>query len=166
MLPAYVPNPIAALCGGGTPIDFNRNFGDGRRILGEGKTYRGFFIGVFVGVIVGALQMYLATRFSWTMLPVHTVISVFVLAVGALFGDLCKSFFKRRLGKKRGERWLIADQYDLVAGAFLLMLIVDPDWLFMYVTIPVLLIILIITPILHRLVNIIGYNSGVKDVPW
>jgi CDP-2,3-bis-(O-geranylgeranyl)-sn-glycerol synthase len=47
-----------------------------------------------------------------------------------------------------------------------LMLLIDPQWLFLYVTVPVILIILIITPILHRLVNIIGYYSGIKDVPW
>jgi len=166
MLPGYVPNPIAALCGGGIPIDFGRNLHDGRRVLGEGKTYRGFFIGILAGVVVGVLQMYLAKQFFWTILPIHTSISVVVLAVGALFGDMCKSFFKRRLGKKRGERWPIADQYDLVLGAFLLMFLIDPQWLFSYVTVPVILIILIITPILHRLVNIIGYYSGIKEVPW
>jgi CDP-2,3-bis-(O-geranylgeranyl)-sn-glycerol synthase len=166
MLPAYIPNPTAALLGGGTPIDLGRTYPDGKRILGDGKTYRGFVLGVCTGVAVGLLQMYLAARFSWEMLPSHTITSVCVLATGALLGDMCKSYVKRRLGKKRGERWLIADQYDLVAGAFLLMLIFDPDWLFSNITLPVFLIILIITPVLHRVVNIIGYYIGVKDVPW
>ncbi|MFA7152528.1 MAG: CDP-archaeol synthase, partial [Methanoregulaceae archaeon] len=36
MLPAYVPNSVAAATGGGTPIDLGRNFSDGRRIFGDG----------------------------------------------------------------------------------------------------------------------------------
>ena len=60
MVPAYVPNPVAALCGGGTPIDFDRNHSDGRRLLGDGKTYRGLACGVLAGITVGALQIWLA----------------------------------------------------------------------------------------------------------
>ena len=59
MVPAYVPNPVAALCGGGTPIDFDRNHSDGRRLLGDGKTYRGLACGVLAGITVGALQIWL-----------------------------------------------------------------------------------------------------------
>ena len=99
-------------------------------------------------------------------LPEHTLLSVTLLATGALLGDLVKSFFKRRFGKERGTKWPIADQYDLVAGAFLLLLIGDPAWLFATVTLPVFLIILIITPVLHRATNIIGYMFKVKEVPW
>ena len=50
MLPAYLPNPIAALVGGGTPIDLGRNFTDGKRVFGDGKTYRGLIIGIFAGI--------------------------------------------------------------------------------------------------------------------
>jgi CDP-2,3-bis-(O-geranylgeranyl)-sn-glycerol synthase len=53
-----------------------------------------------------------------------------------------------------------------VAGAFLLLLALDPGWLFANVTIPVFILILIITPVLHRVVNIIGYHIKVKEVPW
>jgi CDP-2,3-bis-(O-geranylgeranyl)-sn-glycerol synthase len=166
MLPAYLPNPIAALFGGGLPVDLGRSFSDGRRILGNGKTYRGLFIGIFAGIAIGFVQIYCSSAYSLTMLPVHTIVSVTALSVGALLGDLVKSFFKRRLGMERGESWFIADQYDFAAGALLLTLMVAPDWLLANLTLPVFIIILIITPLLHRLVNIIGYYSGVKDVPW
>ena len=46
------------------------------------------------------------------------------------------------------------------------MLVFDPSWLFTYVTWPILIVILILTPILHRAVNIIGYICGVKKEPW
>ncbi|WP_414674910.1 CDP-2,3-bis-(O-geranylgeranyl)-sn-glycerol synthase [Methanoregula sp.] len=166
MVPAYVPNPVAALCGGGTPIDFRKNYSDGRRILGDGKTYRGLACGVLAGIAAGALQIWLAGTYGWTFLPQQTAASITILAFGALLGDMVKSFVKRRLGKDRGQSWPIADQYDLVAGAFILMLVFDPAWLFATVTLPVLIVILILTPILHRTVNIIGYVCGVKKEPW
>jgi CDP-2,3-bis-(O-geranylgeranyl)-sn-glycerol synthase len=166
MLPAYVPNPVAALSGGGTPIDFGRTLSDGKRVLGDGKTYRGFVCGVLAGIAVGFIQISISNHFGWDFLPRQTLTSITLLSIGALLGDMAKSLIKRRLGKERGEKWPIADQYDLVIGAFVLMLIFDPSWLLTYVTLPILVIIIIITPILHRVVNIIGYVSGIKEVPW
>lgn len=166
MLPAYVPNSAAAVFGGGTPIDLGRKFSDGRRIFGDGKTYRGFLGGVLSGVAVGLVQILAAFTFGLDMLPRHTILSVFLLATGALLGDLVKSFFKRRLGKARGESWLIADQYDLVVGSLLLVLLVYPGWLVENITLPILVWIILLTPLLHRVVNIIGYYIGVKEVPW
>jgi CDP-2,3-bis-(O-geranylgeranyl)-sn-glycerol synthase len=166
MLPAYVPNPVAALLGGGTPIDFGRNFSDGNRVFGNGKTYRGLFIGILAGIITGLILIWFAGRVPVASLPKHTLLSVTLLATGALLGDLVKSFFKRRFGKERGTKWPVADQYDLVAGAFLLLIIGDPAWFFATVTLPVFLIIIIITPVLHRATNIIGYLFKVKEVPW
>jgi CDP-2,3-bis-(O-geranylgeranyl)-sn-glycerol synthase len=164
MLPSYLPNPVAALFGGGTPIDLGRNWRDGRRILGNGKTYRGLAAGIIAGILVGLLQITLVPE-GWG-LPVQTVSSVLILAVGALAGDLAKSFAKRRIGRDQGEQWLGFDQYDFVAGAFLFLLIGDPTWLFTWVSLPVFIMILIISPLLHRVVNIIGYLAGIKKVPW
>ena len=166
MLPAYLPNPIAALCGGGTPIDLGKTLSDGNRVLGDGKTYRGFVCGVLAGIAVGLIQIALVNHYGWVFLPVQTLTSIVLLSFGALLGDMCKSLIKRRLGKGRGTKWPIADQYDLVIGAFLLMLVFDPSWLFANVTMPVLIIIIILTPVLHRVVNIIGYIGGIKEVPW
>ena len=166
MLPAYLPNPIAALVGGGIPIDLGRNFSDGKRLLGDGKTYRGLIIGIFAGIGIGLVQIWVSGAYSWENLPEQTYMSITLLATGALLGDLCKSFFKRRLGKERGAKWPIADMYDLVAGALLLVLVVDPGWLFANMTLVIFILILILTPILHRVVNIIGYHFRVKEVPW
>ncbi|MDD1711043.1 MAG: CDP-2,3-bis-(O-geranylgeranyl)-sn-glycerol synthase [Methanoregulaceae archaeon] len=166
MLPAYVPNPVAAFLGGGTPIDGGKNFRDGRRIFGDGKTWRGFFAGVAAGVAMGMLQIFVYDTAGFTRLPVLTLPVVFLLSFGALLGDLVKSFFKRRLGKDRGASWPIADQYDLVIGPFVLLLIFEYAWVVSSITLPILLWIIIITPLLHRAVNIIGYITGIKDVPW
>ncbi|MBR6010969.1 MAG: CDP-2,3-bis-(O-geranylgeranyl)-sn-glycerol synthase [Methanomicrobium sp.] len=163
MIPAYVPNSAAAVFGGGTPMDFGRNYRDGRRIFGSGKTWRGFIGGVLSGIAAGILLIFIGNYFGFT---IHTPLSVVLLAFGALSGDLVKSFFKRRLNKESGEEWLIADQYDLVAGSLLLVLIFDYEWTITNITWLVFIWILIITPILHRGVNIIGYIIGVKKVPW
>jgi CDP-2,3-bis-(O-geranylgeranyl)-sn-glycerol synthase len=166
MLPAYLPNPVAALCGGGAPIDQKKNFTDGKRIFGDGKTWRGLIAGILAGIAIGLAQVWAAGAYDLTILPHQTVLSVTLLAVGALLGDLAKSFFKRRSGRERGAKWPVADQYDLVAGAFILLLVVNPAWLFAEVTLPAFICILIITPLLHRATNIIGYMFKVKEVPW
>jgi CDP-2,3-bis-(O-geranylgeranyl)-sn-glycerol synthase len=166
MLPAYLPNPVAALFGGGTPIDLGRNFSDGKRFIGDGKTFRGLFMGILAGIGMGLVQIWISGTYGLDYLPLHTYLSITLLATGALLGDLCKSFFKRRFGKERGTKWPVADQYDLVAGALILLLVVDPSWLYANMTLPVFILILVLTPVLHRTVNIIGYYMGIKEVPW
>jgi CDP-2,3-bis-(O-geranylgeranyl)-sn-glycerol synthase len=166
MMPAYIPNPAAAALGGGAPIDGGRILSDGRRLFGEGKTWRGLYLGIAAGLCAGGIEILAQRSADLAFLPGLTWPAVALLAVGALLGDLAKSYVKRRIGKKQGEEWLIADQYDLVAGAFALTLIFDPGWFFQVMTLPVIVIILLITPILHRLVNWIGFRTGIKDVPW
>lgn len=166
MVPAYLPNSAAAAVGGGTPVDFGKCAKDKKRYLGDGKTWRGLIGGIFAGILIGLLQIHLQGYFGWDFLPEHTIVTVTALAVGALLGDMAKSYFKRRAGKDRGEKWPIADMYDLVIGSLLLLLIAAPAWVFANISIWILIAILILTPLLHRGANIIGYLIGVKDVPW
>jgi CDP-2,3-bis-(O-geranylgeranyl)-sn-glycerol synthase len=166
MLPAYVPNSAAAAVGGGVPVDGGRYWADGRRILGDGKTIRGLFGGVLIGCVVGGIQIFAQKIPFLSGFPQLNFYVVILLAAGALTGDMAKSFFKRRAGIDRGGKWPIADQYDFVAGAFIFLLIGDTAFAISTLTLPVIIAILILTPVLHRLVNIIGYKMGVKDVPW
>ncbi len=166
MLPAWLPNPIAALFGGGRPIDGGRVLSDGYRVLGNGKTWRGFGAGVLAGLAIGGIEILVQGYPVPVPLPAQTPLSVLALAVGALLGDMTKSFFKRRLGKDRGAAWPVVDQYDLVAGALVLLALVDWSWLVANVTVPVLVFILILTPLLHRAFNLIGYAAGIKEEPW
>lgn len=166
MLPAYVPNSAAAALGGGIAIDGGLTWYDGRRLLGDGKTVRGFFGGVACGCLIGGLQILAQNSQIFSALPRLSPLPIVLLATGALVGDMVKSFFKRRVGIERGGRWPLVDQYDFVIGAFAFLMIGDPTFGFSVLTLPVILAVLIITPILHRVVNIIGYKIGVKDVPW
>jgi CDP-2,3-bis-(O-geranylgeranyl)-sn-glycerol synthase len=174
-IPAYLPNSMAVLFGGGTAMDFGKSMGDGRRVLGKGKTWRGFFGGAFSGSVIGLIQMGLAYPFDadsfWGFgeLPFAFIV-IILLATGAMFGDALGSFIKRRLGKESGDPTPVLDQYDFIIGAWLLIIIFQPYWFYDtfidgYQIIG-LIAILIITPLLHRAVNIVGYKMGKKDVPW
>jgi CDP-2,3-bis-(O-geranylgeranyl)-sn-glycerol synthase len=166
MLPAWLPNPVAALLGGGRPIDGGRVLSDGYRVLGNGKTWRGFGAGVLAGLAIGAVEIAVQGYPLPVPLPVQTPLTVLALAAGALLGDMTKSFFKRRRGKDRGVAWPLVDQYDLVVGAFVLLALVDWGWIVANVTIPVLIFIVVLTPLLHRAFNLIGYAAGIKEEPW
>ena len=168
MLPAYVPNNCAALFGGGTPLDRGRLFQDGRRILGDGKTFRGTFAGTVCGVSVGLLQNQIAPLLG---LPTfgggyEQLFILLALSLGAMLGDIVAAFFKRRMGLNRGAPLFIIDQLDFVIGAWLFVILIAPDWFNLHFTSTIILIVLIITPILHRVTNIIGFKMGAKREPW
>lgn len=166
MLPAYLPNNIAAIGGGGTPIDFGKKWTDNKRIFGDGKTIRGFILGVFAGILIGFCQIFAENSGMVPWFFPHSMIAVITLAFGSLLGDMIKSFFKRRKGIERGGEWFLIDQYDFVIGALLLTLLCDPEWMINTMNFSLIITILVITPLLHRTVNIIGYKMGLKKVPW
>ena len=171
-LPAYVANPMAVLWGGGTPMDFRRLARDGRRVLGDGKTWRGFAGGVLSGVVLGTiLSAAGAAAPALSFGPVPDFLRpVALLSVGALVGDLIGAFVKRRRGLPRGAKAPGLDQYDFLLGAFLLLLIGDPAFLgatyFAGDRIFGLVVVIVITPALHRAVNIVGFRMGRKKEPW
>lgn len=174
MLPAYLANPFAALLGGGTPIDMGKNFSDNKRILGDGKTYRGFVLGSVCGATVGFIQIliapYIAPYLSGYIDPqlfMHTsYLALLTMPVGGLLGDMTKSFFKRRMGFERGAMMPLVDQLDFVIGAWALTYIADPAWITGNFTWQIMITILVITPLLHLATNFIGFKIGKKDVPW
>jgi len=168
MLPAYLPNNCAVIFGGGTPLDLGRTFKDGRRIMGDGKTIRGTIAGIACGILAGLLLNYAAPHLGLPAFGSGTgQLPILVgLSLGSMLGDIIASFFKRRLGLKRGAPLFVIDQLDFVFGSWLLTFLLAPVWFENNFTPMILLIVLIITPILHRLTNIIGYMIGAKREPW
>ncbi len=173
-LPAMLPNSAAVLTGGGTPVDLGRSW-KGRRLLGDGKTWRGFLGGAGAGVLLGLVMLGISSLAGWGdnggYGPIGQALGVIVvLAVGSLLGDMLGSFVKRRLDVPRGAKMPILDQYDFLIGAFVLVAIAYPSWFFTsYIegwNIMALITLLVITPLLHRGMNILGYRMGKKDVPW
>ncbi len=174
MVPAYLPNSSAAYFGGGAPVDFGKTFKDGTRILGDGKTWRGTIAGAVGGIFFGIVQMALLYSFDYPFGEYGEtpkwILVLFCLGFGAVLGDILGSFIKRRLKVKRGAKFPLLDQYDFVIGSWLLILIFARDWFWENyiegVAIVGLIAVLLVTPFLHRLVNIIGYKIGKKQVPW
>ncbi len=145
-LPAYFANGMPIIFGGGFPLDFYKNWSDGKRILGDGKTFRGVLFGIGVGAGIGIFQ--------------GNVMLAFLMALGAISGDSIKSFVKRRLGYGRGEKFFPWDQIDFLIGATLLSSLVKiPRMEFV-------LIIFILTPLVHLVTNYGSYKLGLKKVPW
>lgn len=174
MLPALIPNSAAVLWGGGTPMDFGRSW-RGKRILGDGKTWRGFFGGALTGALFGVLQIGLAsssgTENTWGFGEWPDALAiVLILSFGSMIGDSAGSFIKRRFDIGRGDKAPVLDQYNFVVSAILLALLFFPDWTLDHYArgdgFLALIVLLALVPLLHRSANIIGYKMGKKDVPW
>ncbi len=155
-------------------MDFGRKLKNGSRILGDGKTWRGFFGGIFSAIVLGLILIGISIpfdeeHFGFGSFPDFLVI-IILMSTGALLGDVLGSFIKRRLGKERGAKAPGLDQYDFLLGAWLLLIIFKTQWfLDHFVFWPytgALITVIILTPLLHRGVNILGYKMGKKDVPW
>ncbi|WP_136689225.1 CDP-2,3-bis-(O-geranylgeranyl)-sn-glycerol synthase [Halorhabdus amylolytica] len=168
MLPAYVPNNAAVLAGGGRPIDGGRSWG-GRRILGDGKTWRGTAAGTAAGTALALVLDALAPAVSDVLgvtLPEFPIVVAVTLAVGAMLGDVAASFVKRRLDRERGAPVPGLDQLDFVVGSLVVTAVAAPGWFVDTFTLPVLAVVIVATPLLHVSTNAIAYGLGLKDEPY
>lgn len=166
LIPAYAANAFPLLARGKKPIDFGKNFYDRQRIFGDGKTIEGFLLGLFVGTLVGTLEAYLypgfnsyATQFG-VQLPYMSLFVGFMIALGALCGDLGGSFIKRRLKLPRGADAPLLDQLNFVIGAIIF------AYAFTQISAFMIIIMLVITPIIHRLACMCGHLLKIKREPW
>ena len=168
MVPAYIPNNAAVLAGGGAPIDGGRTVA-GRRLLGDGKTWRGTAIGTIAGVALAVGLNRLApgaASATGVDLPTFPLPAAVGLALGAMLGDITASFLKRRTGRERGAAFPVVDQLDFVAGALGCAALLDFGWFSDTFTLPVLVVVLVLTPVLHVATNGIAYLVGVKNEPY
>ena len=171
MLPAYVSNLSGLAFGGGKPVDGGKNWSDGRRIIGNGVTWKGFFngtvLGTLVGVVLGIVGTFYGDLSTLTggVIDLHVYGSIigglilgFLMAFGALSGDLVGSFLKRRIGLQSGEPAPFMDQLDFVLGALILsLLMVRISWSFF-------IMIVVLSLVFHLGSNTIAYLLGIKDV--
>ncbi len=145
-LPAYVANSSATLSSklfkSTHPIDGGLTY-KGSRLLGDGKSVEGFLLGVFMGTLTGAI--------------LGNLLHGLLLSFFAMTGDVVGSFVKRRLNLKRGEEAPVIDQLDFVAIPLIFYPPPRPEYA---------VIILFITPVIHRVANIVGYKIGLKREPW
>ncbi len=162
IFPAYVSNSAAIIFGGWKPIDFNKNWFDGKRILGNGKTISGSVFGVLAGFLV-AIALNLINP---TQLMNEAAIIGLLMCSGAIFGDMVGSFIKRRTNIKSGEPLVLLDQLDFVLGAIAFTLPLQLLGFTHIWSITTIVVVLIITPPIHILTNIIAFKLKLKKVPW
>ena len=168
MLPAYLSNISGLAFGGTNPLDYEKNFLDNNRLIGDGVTIEGLVHGIIVGTITGAILGLFFPNFlelySYSFVPIaytnifNGILAGFLLGFGALLGDAAGSFLKRRLKIERGRPAPLLDQLDFVVGALFLGSI-----LFSF-SVEFILLTCIISIILHLSANIIAYLIGMKDV--
>ena len=178
------------------PIDGGKVWSDGNRILGDGKTWNGLIGGsmtsglLCMAMVAAVDNGGMGTVFNdgstvfaspltgssgaWFELG-GTNLTAFILGsflgFACLLGDSTGSFVKRRRGLKReGDVSSKAPLLDTLPFAIMVFLFCQ---LFLgssvlaasELRLPMIILILI-TPILHRSFNLIGYKIGWKDVPY
>ncbi|HDI74262.1 MAG TPA: CDP-2,3-bis-(O-geranylgeranyl)-sn-glycerol synthase [Candidatus Korarchaeota archaeon] len=144
ILPSYVANMTPVIFGGGRPLDLNKKFIDGRRILGDHKTIRGFISGLITGTLVGCMQ--------------GRPLTGFLLSLGTMVGDSFGSFVKRRMGIEAGGSAPLLDQEGFLIFSILFTYPLEP------LSLDSLIFLLLITPVLHKATNMVAYHLKLKGV--
>ena len=177
------------------PIDGGRTLKDGNRMLGDGKTWNGLIGGSLTSGLLCILMVVMTNDGSgagalddttifasplsgagdaWFSVG-GTMMSAFVLGTFlgfmCLVGDSTGSFFKRRRGLKRegdiSSKAPLLDTLPFAISVFLAgQIFLESSWLADEALRLPMLILVLITPVLHRSFNLIGYAIGWKDVPY
>lgn len=167
MLPAYFANMAPVIVKKinlfAFPIDFNKEINN-KPIFGKNKTFRGLIFGIIFAIIVAYLQYLLySTEFFKNISFIeyrNWLLFGFLMGLGALIGDLVKSFFKRRLGIKPGEKFVPFDQTDFVVGALVfIMPIFD-------LTLQIFIVSLLLSFALHIIVNHAAFWLRIRSEKW
>ncbi|MDO8481325.1 MAG: CDP-2,3-bis-(O-geranylgeranyl)-sn-glycerol synthase [Nanoarchaeota archaeon] len=173
LMPAYFANmaPVIAMRAGllkglAEPLDGGRKFSDGRALFGSHKTYRGLVCAVLAGMLIALIQSFLL-RFAFfaplSVLPYDFPFLIgFLLGLGAILGDLVKSFFKRRVNLASGRPWVPFDQIDFVLGAYVLLSLFYSAFL----TASLFWTSLAVSFLLHVLTNHTAFWLGVRREKW
>ena len=166
-LPAFIANAIPVVA---KNIPFISTFSRPihATLFGKNKTIRGILAGIWAGMIMGGVCFWFK-GIALSFMPEYSdyynlysgwFASFFIgwwLGLGALTGDLVKSFFKRRLGIKPWVMFQPWDGIDYMVGAIIFLL----PWYFPGIM--GCLFLLIIWPILSLITNTIAYYIGWKE---
>ncbi len=154
LIPAMFANATPVVAKGRRPIDGGLRFIDGRRLLGDGKTWEGLIAGLSAGALIGVLLA--------MILKEPQIVYIGLLSsTGALTGDIVASFIKRRVGLERGAPAPLLDQLNFYVGAIALLYIAG-----FTITLTMFVILAVISGIAHLVANMIAYRLRLKNVPW
>lgn len=146
------------------PVDFNKTI-NSKPIFGSHKTFRGIIMAVIFSLAFFYLQKFLYQFNFFHNLSLldynqYGVLMGFLMGLGAIMGDLIKSFFKRRVNIKPGKSWIPFDQIDFVVGGLIAVS-------FVYgFTLKLAVALVLIAFFSHILFNHIGYWLGLQKGKW
>jgi CDP-2,3-bis-(O-geranylgeranyl)-sn-glycerol synthase len=158
ILPSYFANSLPVLAKGKIPLD-GGNYLNKHRILGDGKTFEGTFLGVCGGICIGLLLI-IAQNFGINVQYKMTLDLAIILPILSIFGDILGSFIKRRIGVNRGDPILFLDQLDFIILPLFVL------WMKYKFSLVSIFVVLLITLIIHIVMNKIAYVLKLKDKPW
>ncbi len=166
MLPAYLANSIPVFFTGKLPMDLGKKFFDGKRIFGDGKTFKGFIAGVTLSTMLYIpIAIFLKSAYLPELSILDKIALAFLLSIGALTGDFVGSFIKRRIGLDRGESSWLMDQLLFIFVAIGFAILAFPQISNRFDAIALTLIVTI-TFFMHLLFNQLAYRLKLKSVPW
>ena len=189
-IPELTGIPIFTIDGGRVMRDGNRILGDGKTWNGlVGGTLGGGLLGVLIHIFAEGNQISNAPFLdpiesygtnsvdiseAWFYIGEgsYTAFSLgCVLGLGCMVGDSLGSFVKRRLGHKRegkiSSQAPLLDTLPFAISTFLFgQLFLSPTVLASSELQFGMAILLLITPIIHRSFNILGFRLGLKSVPY
>ena len=167
MLPAYFANMAPVMVKKINlfvfPIDFNKQINN-KPVLGKNKTFRGLIFGVIFAIVISYLQflMYNAGFFRNVsfMNYQNWLLFGFLMGLGTLTGDSVKSFFKRRVNIKPGDKFVPFDQIDFIIGASVFILpVFGLTWKIFFVS-------LFLSLILDIIVNHLAFYLKIRNEKW
>jgi len=104
-----------------------------------------------VGTLIGLAESVVDSRLA---------IAGFMIALGAVLGDLLGAFVKRRLNVEPGKAFPILDQLDFILGSVVL------GYAFFQVGLISILLVVVVTPPIHLATNYGAYRLGIKKTRW
>jgi len=153
------------------PVDFGKNFSDGRRIFGDNKTFKGFIGMILFGIIFSVLWGMLSAKSepltvnnyfyrNYNNSLLYNVLTGTLMGFAYALFELPNSFMKRRLNITPGKNdisgmkrifFVFLDQADSIFGCVLVVCIFFPLPVWYY------FVYVLVGAVTHIILNILLY---------
>ena len=156
------------------PIDFGKNFADGRRIFGDNKTWKGMLGYILFNTLFSVLWGFACQgkalhdlnffyQYHENTIPFNLLIGV-LLGLGYSLFELPNSFLKRRLGIEPGKTmkgwqkvlFVFLDQSDSIFGCVLVVCLFHPLPVWFY------FVYVIVGAVTHIIFNMLLYFAHLR----
>ncbi len=149
------------------PVD-GGNMLRGKPLFGPHKTLRGFVVGTLLAILVSLVQAYFSKYPAMEQFSIidfgqgygFAAMVGFLMGFGALFGDLMKSFIKRRIGIEAGKPFIPFDEIDFAIGGLAFSaLAIDIPW-------HIAMVSLGLAFIFHIITNHLAFYLKIRNEKW